>query len=660
MASRRRTLQTANPQHLQLGMWRMPALDELDAAQRRRFHALANAIRHYLEEKNLSKHLKEHRIHPEVFYRAFDRCLALDQHGEPLGFVGLLPHLEVKPRRRRAPIEPNGYSRRGLAGALELFLRTNSDLCAAFVAYIEKNAKRKPGGEAGIRHKSVHIQFLKLCEERDPTHEKWPFTSKRRAAGAVREFVCRYINNNYDKIVATQFGDKAGTKSRAGTGHDSRLLACMPFDIVELDEHTAGFIGSVVIETPEGQRVIDAGRVTILLMVDRYKNWILAFKVIFRDAANSDDVLDVVHAAMVGEPAYAHWKADQASVRPLVELDSRFSWCGFNCLLLDNALIHLANEVVSRVMGITGCVVNFGPVHTPARRQLVERIFNALERAGFRRLQTTTGSGPLDSRRQDPEVAARRARLTEGEIVKLISDLIWKFNQDCGKHNLAASAYQRMQSLVAGEEAGKFIFPFLPPLQDGEADLSKMVLTVPVVGNRQSGRRPYFTFLEADYTSPELAKRVDLIGKRVVLHVTRSNIRTIPAFHGGHPLGTCMAMGRWHWSDHTIDLRRYINQLIRAGYCENDLNCDVVATFQEGLGKAASTQAKAKAAKPSVRQWGDHSTRREPKTEATGSSSIPEAAQAVNELLSRASEDSFDAYVDWDDIGALGQGDHEN
>lgn len=661
MASVRQTLRTAPPEHLALDTWEMPALDDLDVEQKQRFHALTKAIWHYVGGGNLSRHLRDNGIHQEVFYRAFDRCLTLDARGKPLGWVGLLPFIEVKPRQRKAPIEANACNKGGLSGALELFLRKNKEIREGLHAYLDKNAKRKPSGEAGIRHKSAHIEFLRLCEVNDPGKEHWPFTSRRRAAGSIRAFVCHYLKNNYDRIVATQYGDKAATKSKAGTGQESRLVACMPFDIVEMDEHAAGFIGSVKIQTPEGTRILDAGRLTLLLLADRHKGLILAFKVIFRGAANSGDILDVLHAAMVGEPGYAHRKADEAPVRPLVDLDQRFGWCGFNCVLLDNALIHLADEVVSRAMALCGCAVNFGPIKTPARRQLVERIFNALERAGFKRLKTTTGSGPLDPKKQSPEEEARRCTLTDIEIVHLVAGLVQKFNTDIGKHNLAASPCQRMTSLISGEEQGQYLFPFLPPLQPGEADLSKLVIRVPVKGNEKTGRRPYFSYLEADYTSTEMAKTWDLTDKWIVLHVTRSNIRKIPAFHNGKPLGTCMPGGRWQWSDHSIDLRQYINQLTREGYIENDFKGDVVAAFTEQLGKdVVSTKNAKKAAKPSVRQLGDHLIRREEAGAADEEISSQEAEQAVHELLNRASESSSSSdYMQWDDIGAFNGDGHE-
>ncbi|WP_334179881.1 hypothetical protein [Pseudoxanthomonas sp.] len=658
---KRLTLKTTPPERLVLASWAMPSLEGLEAAQKKRFHSLKRAITDYVGGARITPLLQDLSIWKEVFYRAYDKCVALDERGSPIGWVGLLPYLEIQPRQRRKPLPK--HQSKGLAGAFGQLLRQHRDIAEALESYLLLNAKRKPGGEAGVRHKSVHMEFLRLCEAKDPDKQSWPFTSRRHGAGAVRAFTETFLSQHYDAIVATQYGDKAATKAKSGNGHVSRLVACMPMDIVEMDEHAMGCIGTVRIETPEGFRFLDAGRMTLLLLVDRHKGWIMAFKVIFREAANAGDAMDVLHAGMVGEPDWAHRKGDQLATRPLAELDERFGWCGFNCLLLDNALIHLADELVSRVMSLSGCAVNFGPVKTPARRQLVERVFNELERAGFKRLPQTTGAGPQDPKRQEAEKAARACVLSEREIVALVANLVRKFNANQGKANLAASPAQRMHALICGPERDQYLFPFLPPLREGEADLSKSIVKVPIRGNKATGRRPHFSFLEVDYTSPAMAKDWTLLDEQVdlELHVARNNIRFIDVFCRQRPLGTSQAGGRWRWSDHSIDLRRQINQLLREGYIENDRNDDVVAAFLKKVAdEYAKAKGKSKPSKTAARHMGDHNARRDVSDDApTTATQVQEAEVAVNDLLDRASESTSSHYMEWDDIGAFNGDRHD-
>ena len=118
MANVRNTLRTVPADRLALDTWEMPALDDLEVEQKQHFHVLTNAIWHYVGGGTLSKHLRDNGIHQEVFYRAFDRCVTLDTRGKPLGWVGLLPYIEVKPRKRTASIEEYAGKKGGLSGAL--------------------------------------------------------------------------------------------------------------------------------------------------------------------------------------------------------------------------------------------------------------------------------------------------------------------------------------------------------------------------------------------------------------------------------------------------------------------------------------------------------------------------------------------------------------
>ena len=658
MSKDRLNIHTTPTGRLHLDSWLMPDLSELNSTEKQAFFNLKDAISYYVSGGPITRHLKERKIHPERFMRAYDRCVSLDERGQPFGWRGLYPRIEVRPRQRKAPLCHRRGSKGGLSGSLQLYLRENPDVRESLAAYMDRNAYRRPGGEAGVSHKSVHREFQRLCAENDPQMLSWPFTTIRRAAGAIRAYVEQYLVSNYDRIVATQYGDKAATKAKSGTGHEHQLVASMPFDIVEMDEHSAGFTGGVRIETPEGHRFLETGRVTILLLVDRFKGWVLSFKVVFRDAANAGDAMDVLHAGMVGEPGYAHRTNATLGARPLVDLDEHFAWCGFNSILLDNALIHLADALTRRVMALTGCAINFGPVKTPARRQLVERIFNALERAGFKRLRGTMGSGPQDPKRQKPGEEVKEDCISEREIIGLIGSLVRQYNNNIGKQNLAASPYQRMSSLISGNEQGSYLFPFSPPLFPNQPDLSVSEVLVKINGSKKSGRRPYFTFLDCDYTCPELAKNWSLLGEWVTLHVKRSALRTIRAFHRGNHVGTARASGRWGHSEHSIDLRKYINQLLRTGYLACEINEDVVAKFIQTVASTPVSPKAERSARTSARQAADHSVTTDASNDNGG---IDAAAPAVNDLLDRVSSPAIEShtYAPWDDIGAFNGGDHD-
>ena len=126
---KRLTRSTTPPERLVLTSWPMPNITGLSSEQRKRFYALKDALTAYVEGQTITPLLKGLGIWGEVFYRAYDKCVALDERGKPFGWVGLLPYLEIKPRRRTAPLVKRG--RGGLAGALMQFLDTHSDIAEA-------------------------------------------------------------------------------------------------------------------------------------------------------------------------------------------------------------------------------------------------------------------------------------------------------------------------------------------------------------------------------------------------------------------------------------------------------------------------------------------------------------------------------------------------
>jgi len=413
----------------------------------------------------------------------------------------------------------------------------------------------------------------------------WPLNAQKRGKGAAYSYVGRFLDARYDDIVATHYGNKAKAKSRTGTGIESRLRATRTLDIVELDEHRCHFIGAIGIPTPDGIRWVPVGRVMLILAVDRRLGTVLGYKAIFRREADSDDVLDVLHMACGarsthlcandGYPATGGFPCD---------LGSPFTSCGFNDLLMDNALIHLAVPVLARARDIIGCDVNFGPVAMFERRPVVEGIFGALERAGFHRIQSTTGTGPTDPVRQDPERAATVQKLTLAEVLGLIHAVIADHNGKRGKRNFGSEPLERLRSLVADEDSLGMIFPELPPLPTGTAALNLSLVPLKVRGSRKSGRRAYVYFEEEEYFGTELARSWELLNQQVMAHVDRNDIRRFDIFNeSGAWVDTVSVRGRWKASAHSRDVRRHINKLVRDGYLRIPYGEDPVHVHLEAV-----------------------------------------------------------------------------
>lgn len=566
----RYTRRTAPRDRLDYSQWASVTTDDYDQQAQRRFALLTAAIKDYIDGQPFDKDLEKDGIYRQTLLRCFNRCITPDGNGRLFGWRGLCPGIRVRAPERRKPLIPSGRNRRGgLTGALTLFLNQHAEIAGAFEKYLLANAKRSAGHEARLREKSAHAKFIELCEEGGVQAWEWPLCTRRQGRESIRQHVSRFVEARYDDIVGTQFGNRAKARSNTGRGYESRLLACRPFDIVEVDEHKCGFIGSIGIPTPEGTRWFPIERVTIILVVDRWLSLILGYKAIFRREANADDVLDALNSALGNGTPRSHCEGYEAesSVGLPSELGEVFTWCGFNQVLFDNALIHIATEVSERARDLIGCDFNFGPVRRFERRATVENVFGGLERLGFRRLQSTVGTSPQDPMRQKPEQAAVATKLTIRQVLDLIESVVADHNCKQSKSSFGSRPLTRLEAAWRDVDGIGVIFPALPPLAPGVAGLDVSVVTLNIHGSKDKGRRPYFTFEGEAYTGIEMAKNWTLSEMQAVGHIRRDAIREIMLFSSsGEYIDTAKVMGRWRHTEHSRDTRRHINALIQDGY----------------------------------------------------------------------------------------------
>ncbi|MBK0054531.1 hypothetical protein [Stenotrophomonas sp. S39] len=578
--------------------WADISLDGLDELASARVNLLTKAVKAYIDGEPHDPSLEQFGVYRATVLRAFRRCTGLDSFGRAVGWQGLLPHRRLSTPERHAPLVRSGrMAQGGLTGALGSVLSRYPAVRAGLDDFLIGCAMRKVGYEAAICAASVHGKFLELCKDAGIPGSSWPFTTKYQGRESIRRYCNKFINENYDQIVSTQYGSKARARANTSTGHQGRLACTRPFDIVELDEHKCGFIGAIGVPSPEGLRWLPMERITIVLVVERFFKVVLGYAVVLRREANSGDVLDALNAAVGGgAPSCDVDGLSRSSVAKLPrELSETFEWCGFDALLLDNALAHLSHDVIERAKKIVGCDVNFGPKARFERRSLVENVFGQLEKRGFRRIPLTTGVSPVDPQRQSPEKAAGQARIPLEGLLRFVDDVISEYNTHQGKSNYGDSPMGRLEAGCDDQDGMGFMFPVLPPLPAHLAGLNESVYSVSVRGNKKTGRRPYFTFKKESYTGFELSKNFDLIGKRVRLHVVRKDIRSIEVFdyYSGRFIDTCKVMGGWAKHEHSLDARSHINSLIASGQLRVEYGESAVAKFNEVVLIACETATKA-------------------------------------------------------------------
>lgn len=577
------------------GHWPTPDVSQLTEAEQLRFAEFREAITRYLSGAEVANELRARHITHRALLRQLNRCVTQDGSGHLFGWYALLPYQRVKPYTRVAPIRTREVcTRGGYTGALGLLFTRYPDIQDELDLYLRTRRQDGSVPESRVSPKTAHMYFLQLCRRKGMSSAVWPFCVDSQGRTSLWRYVRRFFDLHYEEIVLAQYGEKAQAKSRTGTGVPSRLQATLPYDIAEMDEHSGHFLGAIGLHTAKGMKWVPLRRLTIILLADRYSGAILAYAVIVRKEPTDQDILSVVARAL--EPwqprtlATPGFKIESTGVMPSALIEE-LARCGFNKLLLDNHLSHLAGAVVTRLCDKVGCVVNYGPERHFERRALIESIFHTLEENGFVRLPSTTGSNSQDSRRRDATRAALKHCMSLDALLDLIEAAIADYNTHDSSGNFGDSPIAQLRSAVADTDLG-FVPPWMPDPVPGEPALGLAIERGRIGGNRESGVRPHIYLDQVRYTNRTLSSRWDLIGKAAVKHINEDNIQSFGAWlENGQYLGSVTAMGKWGLEPHSRTLRREINAMLASRELKPERGDSPVAAMLKLLSHKAAAQA---------------------------------------------------------------------
>lgn len=548
-----------------------PGIDPsvLVAAEIARFDKLKEAVESYLRGLRMAPILKNLGLTYQELYRAVRKCVHRHDDGLIFGWRALIPGMRVTRYERRKPLTSNADNPgRGCSGALQLIFKENSEVKRKLDIYLEKQCPEGGGAESRVTQTSAHSYFLALCREEGIPAFKWPFSAAKKGKGAVRSYFKKFMDDHYEQIVLPQYGERAQVKSKTGNGKKSRLLANFPYDVIEVDEHKAHFLGSIGIPTESGLRFFAITRVIIITVTDRRSGLVLGYHVVFRREARTGDLMEAIHNAITP------WKKRTFSLKGLQYddedgfasgLSPSLENCGWAALLLDNALIHLADDVIGRVRQTVGCDVNFGPAGQPGRRAVGELVFKRLSENGFTRVPSTTGSNTEDPLRQEPEVKACKTRLHMNAVLDLVELAIAHYNGIVTKRAHGASALKYVQE-VAMDDQLDFLMPQLPVRLQHTAPLNVQIITANITGSEKDGVRPRVYFANTYYTNEYLSNSWSYLGKEVRLHVDPSDVSSVKAYTAeGAFLGTLLAAEEWGRAPHTLESRTQVARLVSDG-----------------------------------------------------------------------------------------------
>lgn len=552
------------PEYSDPASWPSADLDAHENAEaRERALRLRAALCGYLAGAPVRLLEHAHRISRSEVLRLLNRALEPHPAGGIVGWRALLYGYHHHGYERSAPVlrGPRGG---GFAGALQQLFARHPDIPDSLVAVILQQSGPDNTKESHVSVRRAHSAFLKLCAARGLARDQYPFNSSTQALRSIYRFFKAVRESHFTRSAALLGGRGAAKRSKLHSGYEPLLRHTEPYDAVQQDAHSLDVIGSIRIPHPKGSRRIPICRLALQVVIEVETKAILGYSVCLLGRISAQDALVAVQHAL------SKWK-------PL-ELDAPFisypDGAGFPSGVipelagaawathyLDNDTAYTSELIAERIRNRIGCAVNWGPVGDWTRRFVVEGVFSVLEKAGFQRLPSTTGSGPKDPRRRQPEQRAIKDEIDYSELIYLVDVALATYNATALESLGYRSPLQLLRERTQSPNCG-YLPRYLPPLAWSKADMHVDTESRPVRGNLAQGRRPYVRVDDVMYTNQMLANCPSLIGRPVTVHIDSDDMRHVKAFlPDGQPLGILMAQSGWSRIRHSRQMRKLINRL---------------------------------------------------------------------------------------------------
>lgn len=467
----------------------------------------------------------------QIFYLV-KRCVTGAEDGTIAGFRALVPWERLAGYDRREPVvHVPGDGPGGCAGALsQLFSRYPE---------VEKHIRNRFLGTGGakvsvvrIGYKDLHGEFLDQLRALGFADDDWPFNTRNCGYKSLRAFCLELLTEQPTRWFGARAGEEAVRRHGVGSGHHSIFPQLRGYGACQLDFHKVDAMSVMILETEDGARLpVPVARWHIGFLIEERWNLVLGAFVALEATPSGDSVLEVVEAALrpqqaQGTNAFCHLTID-GKVFP-AQLMPELAYNGFSVLKMDNAWSNAATEVVDNIIRTVGCAVNFGPVKAWWRRHPIERIFGKLSERGLKRLPSTLGSGPKDTRRAKPQEQAMKFEITIRDLTDVIHACIREHNEEGNEGSCFASPMGALQHGLAKPDSGVFLQP-LPRAAQQDLKLLSHVEVVTVRGSRSKNVRPYVTLGRWRYTSPTLASAYHLIDRQLVVYCDRRDVQVAHA-----------------------------------------------------------------------------------------------------------------------------------
>jgi hypothetical protein len=207
------------------------------------------------------------------------------------------------------------------------------------------------------------------------------------------------------------------------------------------------------------------------------------------------------------------------------------------------------------------------PAYQPDDRRFIERFFGTVATRGDLRLVVSLA-----------------------ELRELLA--VWVMNFNGTPHGVLGSGRTPLEAMRIGIRDRRVLLRHLPQALRGNLCLLQSVHPARVRGHVGRGEKPHISFYHVRYTGEGLARRPDLIGKRLRNYYDADDVRVLRVFLAdGTELGELKAGGLWSATPHSLEVRKRIfkaKRLRQLNFGQLDDTDSGVSQLQTGESEALS------------------------------------------------------------------------
>lgn len=505
-------------------------------------------------------------VSPASLYRCLAKARQLHADGRPWGYRALVPYVRVAGYERLAEPKRITEGKAGNAGAFSQLLERNPSLRQLLVQEIKTGAIELVPSGTGTRLKGIKgviRKFQKRCLELGLTRVDYPFNQVDLATRSLARTVSAILTEQ-----ASLSAHAAATRIKPESALRTAVRdAPSAFDTVEFDAHKLDLRLKLILgrDPTGGEHSVLVERAWLLAIIDVSTRCILGWHMVFGKECNRYDVVEAICSAVL--PAERP-TLSLPSTRLMEDggfVNAKFEqtrYALFRQIRLDNARAHLSGAALSLMCDTLGAQVDFGPAYSPDDRPFIERFFGTVVQTFSRRLPGAIEPGNSAERtrllkRLRQAGGNDRLVISASELKELLAMMVWNYNGTPHSSLGGLTPLEAMEHHVLGIGREPTRLRYLPqPLQREPRLLHEPVDCV-VHGNAARGQRPYLTYMHVRYTSDQFAKRHDLIGQVVRVHVDPLDLRQVTVVtQRAEVLEPLLASGVWRHQQHSLWLRQ--------------------------------------------------------------------------------------------------------